>query len=89
MLMKLSVVLDEYGGVIGFVSIFDIINEVLGDIAGKPVQNTPQLIQRDENSWYIDGLYDIDDFKEKFDIEILPHEDSGHFKTMGVGQISF
>lgn len=78
-----AVVLDEYGGVIGFVSIFDIINEVLGDIAGKPVQNTPQLIQRDENSWYIDGLYDIDDFKEKFDIEILPHEDSGHFKTMG------
>lgn len=79
-----AVVLDEYGGVIGFVSIFDIINEVLGDIAGKPIQNTPQqLIQRDENSWYIDGLYDIDDFKEKFDIETLPHEDSGHFKTMG------
>lgn len=79
-----AVVLDEYGGVVGFVSIFDIINEVLGDIAGKPIQNTPQqLIQRDENSWYIDGLYDIDDFKEKFDIETLPHEDSGHFKTMG------
>lgn len=78
-----AVVLDEYGGVIGFVTIFDIINEVLGDIAGKPVQNSPQLIQRDENSWYIDGLYDIDDFKEKFDIETLPHEDSGHFKTMG------
>ncbi|WP_346687146.1 hemolysin family protein [Megamonas hypermegale] len=78
-----AIVLDEYGGVVGFVTIFDIINEVLGDITGKPVQNTPQIIQRDENSWYIDGLYDIDDFKERFDIEKLPNEENGHFKTMG------
>ena len=78
-----AVVLDEYGGVVGFITIFDIINEVLGDITGKPVANSPQIIQRDEHSWYIDGLFDIDDFKEKFDIEVLPNEDSGHFQTMG------
>ena len=78
-----AVVLDEYGGVLGFFYIFYIINEVLGDITGKPVANSPQIIQRDEHSWYIDGLFDIDDFKEKFDIEVLPNEDSGHFQTMG------
>lgn len=78
-----AVVLDEYGGVVGFITIFDIINEVLGDITGKPIANSPQIIQRDENSWYIDGLFDIDDFKQKFDIEALPNEDSGHFQTMG------
>lgn len=78
-----AVVLDEYGGVVGFITIFDIINEVLGDITGKPIANSPQIIQRDEHSWYIDGLFDIDDFKEKFDIKILPNEDNGHFQTMG------
>lgn len=57
-----AVVLDEYGGVVGFITIFDIINEVLGDITGKPIANSPQIIQRDEHSWYIDGLFDIDDF---------------------------
>ena len=78
-----AVVLDEYGGVVGFITIFDIINEVLGDITGEKEKDAPQLIQHDENSWYLDGLYEIDDFKEKFDIEELPREDSGHFKTMG------
>ena len=78
-----AVVLDEYGGVVGFITIFDIINEVLGDITGKRIANSPQIIQRDENSWYIDGLFDIDDFKAKFDLETLPNEDNGHFQTMG------
>lgn len=78
-----AIVLDEYGGVVGFITIFDIINEVLGDITGKAVKNAPQMIQHDKNSWYVDGLYDIDDFKEKFDIEELPNEDNGYFNTMG------
>lgn len=78
-----AVVLDEYGGVVGFITIFDIINELLGDITGKPVDKEPAFIQRDENSWYLDGLYDIDDFKEKFDIDKLPNEENGHFQTMG------
>lgn len=78
-----AIVLDEYGGVVGFITIFDIINELLGDITGKPVDKEPSIIQRDENSWYVDGLYDVDDFKEKFDIDTLPNEDNGHFQTMG------
>lgn len=80
-----AVVLDEYGGVVGFITIFDIINEVLGDVAGctGSTDDSPQLVQRDENTWYLDGLFDIDDFKEKFDIEKLPKEESAHYKTMG------
>lgn len=78
-----AIVLDEYGGVVGFITLLDIINEILGDINGANISNNPQLIQRDNYSWYIDGLYEIDDFKEKFGIEKLPHEELGHFKTMG------
>ena len=78
-----AIVLDEYGGVVGFITIFDIINELLGDITGKQVDKEASIIQRDENSWYVDGLYDVDDFKEKFDIDKLPNEDNGHFQTMG------
>ncbi len=80
-----AIVLDEYGGVVGFITIFDIINEVLGDVAGvgSSDDDSPQMVQRDENTWLLDGLYDIDDFKEKFDIEKLPREESAHFKTMG------
>lgn len=77
-----AIVLDEYGGVIGFITIFDIINEVLGDISSNSLNNA-MLKQENDTTYVFDGLYPIDDFKEKFQIEKLPKEDQGHYKTMG------
>ncbi len=78
-----AMVLDEYGGVIGFITLNDILQEIIGDsmsnVEPDPIQFTP----RDENSWYVDGLCSIDDFKERFDIAELPDEDHDHYQTMG------
>lgn len=77
-----AMVLDEYGGVIGFVTLDDIIEEIIGDyMPGEP--DPVQLTQRDEHSWLVDGLYSIDDFKERFDLDELPDEDHDHYQTMG------
>lgn len=78
-----AVVLDEYGGVIGFITLRDIVSEIIGDIADNTEPEPLQITPRDENSWLVDGLLDIDDFKEKFDLEKLPDEDRSHFQTMG------
>ena len=79
-----AIVLDEYGGVIGFITLNDIVGEIIGDTASSYEPEPVQLTPRDETSWYMDGLYSIDDFKEKFDIdEDLPDEDRAHFQTMG------
>ena len=78
-----AMVLDEYGGVIGMITLDDIMKAIIGEshanIESEPLQITP----RDEHSWYIDGLYSIDDFKERFDIDKLPDEDHDHYQTMG------
>lgn len=78
-----AMVLDEYGGVVGFITLNDIMQEIIGDsmsnVEPDPVQFTP----RDENSWYVDGLCSIDEFKERFDIAELPDEDHDHYQTMG------
>ncbi|WP_337471852.1 hemolysin family protein, partial [Mitsuokella jalaludinii] len=78
-----AMVLDEYGGVIGFITMNDILQEIIGDsmsnVEPDPIQFTP----RDEHSWYVDGLCSIDDFKERFDIAELPDEDHDHYQTMG------
>ncbi len=78
-----AVVLDEYGGVIGFITLGDIAEEIIGDIERRDEPENPQITARSENSWYIDGLCSIDDFKEKFDIDELPNEIKDHYQTMG------
>lgn len=82
--IHVAVVLDEYGGVIGFLTLKDIMNEIIGESFGEDKPDAPQMIPCSKESWYMDGLYSVDDFKEKFDIEhILPDEDKAHFQTMG------
>ena len=78
-----AVVVDEYGGVVGLITLKDIVEEIIGDISSIEEKEAVQIIQRTENSWYVDGLYDIDNFKEKFDIDELPGEERGHYKTIG------
>mgnify|MGYP002140475832 CR=1 FL=1 len=51
----------------------------LNSAPSEPLAITP----RDDHSWYVDGLYSIDDFKERFDIDKLPDEDHDHYQTMG------
>lgn len=78
-----AMVLDEYGGVIGFLTMDDILQEIAGESFAAHEEETAQLTPRDENSWLVDGLYDIDDFKQRFSIDDLPDEDHDHYQTMG------
>ncbi|MBR6266804.1 MAG: HlyC/CorC family transporter [Selenomonadaceae bacterium] len=79
-----AVVLDEYGGVVGFVTLNDIMGKIIGDSSKAGGEQEPaQFIQRSESSWIVDGLYPVDDFKRRFDLDSLPEEDHDHFQTMG------
>lgn len=78
-----AIVLDEFGGVIGFITMTDIITEVVGDISSTHAPDPAQIIQRDDSSWLVDGLLSIDDFKAHFNLEELPEEDRDHYQTMG------
>lgn len=76
-----AMVNDEYGGVIGFITLDDIVREIV-DTSGTETDD-PQFIKNKDNSWTVDGLCDIDEFKERFGIETLPDEEHDHFQTMG------
>ena len=72
---------DEYGGVIGFITLDDIVREIV-DTSGD--EETEQQFKRNkDDSWTVDGLCDIDEFKERFNLETLPDEEQDHFQTMG------
>ena len=73
-----AMVNDEYGGVIGFITLDDILREIVD------TEGDEETFKRNkDNSWTVDGLCDIDEFKERFGIETLPDEEHDHFQTMG------
>ncbi|MBL8103275.1 MAG: HlyC/CorC family transporter, partial [Anaerolineales bacterium] len=68
---ELLLVVDEFGGVQGLLTINDILEEIVGEMEGAE----PQATQRQDGSWLLDGMLEIDEFKEIFNLNILPHED--------------
>ncbi len=56
----MAVVIDEYGGLQGLVTIHDIMESVVGDV---PTIDSPRAVQRDDGSWLVDGMLPVDEFK--------------------------
>jgi putative hemolysin len=67
---EMMLVVDEFGSVQGLLTIYDILEEIVGDI-----DSTPQATQRQDGSWLLDGMLSVEDFKEIFNLRHLPDED--------------
>jgi len=68
---ELLLVIDEFGGLQGLLTINDILEEIVGQIEIEE----PQATQRQDGSWLLDGMLEVDEFKEIFKLKVLPHED--------------
>lgn len=78
-----ALVVDEYGELDGLVSLSDILEAIVGDIQSEMNSEEPQVVQREDGSWLVDGMLDVDRFKELFSLEHLPEEQMGNFHTVG------
>ena len=81
--IHMAIVVDEYGVVQGVISLTDILEEIVGEIATADEVEEKPIKKRADGSWFVDGLVTLDEFKEYFHIAKISGESSGDFHTIG------
>ncbi len=77
-----AMVVDEYGTLVGIVTINDVFDTLVGDISQDNNQIGYELTEREDGSFLIDGQYPWDDFLKEFELDDNTHNREG-FHTIG------
>lgn len=75
----MSVLIDEYGGFSGIVTMEDLIEEIMGDIDDEYDEEETLILRLDDGDYMVDGNLSLSDFNETFDTDI----DSDNSETLG------
>jgi magnesium and cobalt transporter len=77
--VHIAIVVDEYGGVSGIVSMEDIIEEIIGDIQDEFDQETEDVVELEKGTWLCDARVNLEALAEETSLD-LPVDD---FDTLG------
>ena len=73
--VHMAIVVDEYGGTAGVVTIEDLLEEIVGDIQDEYDRETPMSVQLGEREYVFDAQIRLDEVREVLGVE-LPSEES-------------
>jgi putative hemolysin len=80
--VHLAIVLDEYGGTAGLVTIEDLIEEIVGEIQDEYDEEEPMIVRLSDDEARVDGRAAVDDLQELFDTT-FGLEDEDEYDTVG------
>jgi putative hemolysin len=79
-----ALVVDEFGGLQGLVTLNDVMMAIVGNLPEREQRHEPKAILRQDGTWVIDAMLDIDETKTSLGIdEDLPGEDENRYSTLG------
>lgn len=81
--IHMALVVDEYGGTSGLVTLEDLLEELVGNIYDEfDPQEEQEIIQLDENRWRVSGSADLEELAEAIGLD-LPEEEDRDYDTLG------
>uniref|UniRef100_UPI001F3A839A hemolysin family protein n=1 Tax=Tellurirhabdus bombi TaxID=2907205 RepID=UPI001F3A839A len=78
----IGIIVDEYGGVLGIVTLNDILDALVGDISDTNEFGF-EIVERGDGSFLIDAQIPFDEFLDHFDITVQNRKDLTGFDTLG------
>lgn len=84
-----ALVVDEYGGMSGLISLYDIAEHIVGEMPYLGEDEDPDIILREDGSWLVDGMLPSEELKELLDVDHFPGEERGYFQTLGGFIVSY
>ena len=80
----LALVIDEFGGVSGMVTINDLLEAIVGDIPTLEDKiEDPQVVRREDGSYLLDGMLSTEELKDLLGLAELPNEAEASYETLG------
>jgi putative hemolysin len=77
-----ALVVDEYGGIEGMVTLTDVLEAIVGDIPSLDEEGEPAAKRREDGSWLLDGMMSVDELQMLLDLDELP-DDAHDYDTVG------
>ena len=77
------VLVDAYEAFQGLLTLDDLLQELVGDIATPGMEEEQSAVKREDGSWLIDGMLPIHDVEELTGFGPLDEDERGGFQTLG------
>ena len=84
--VHMAIIIDEYGGTAGIVTMEDLIEEIVGNILDEYDEEEPSFLKQDETTFIINGIVDLDLVSDFFNVK-LPIDEYETLSGFVIGQL--